>query len=184
MAKEFALTDADRYCMLSGLSHDPLQRDMFTPVQCGATLCIPEADHMDSPDKLVQWLQREEITVAHLTPAMIQLLGQSRCEQTNELRYAFVGGDVLTVHDIETLEAVAPSVTCVNLYGATETQRAVRLLCGDDCCKGWEAEAPAGSRHAGHAVAYNERESTPGGHWGAGADLREKPPPGQRVHWG
>ena len=41
------------------------------------------------------------------------------------LRYAFVVGDVLTKRDIAALRAVAPSVTCVNYYGSTETQRSV-----------------------------------------------------------
>lgn len=41
------------------------------------------------------------------------------------LRYAFTVGDVLTHHDIERLERVAPGITNVNLYGTTETQRAV-----------------------------------------------------------
>jgi thioesterase domain-containing protein/acyl carrier protein len=34
-------------------------------------------------------------------------------------------GDVLTKRDVSRLRKLAPSITCVNLYGATETQRAV-----------------------------------------------------------
>ena len=28
--------------MLSGLAHDPLHRDIFTPLQLGGTVCIPD----------------------------------------------------------------------------------------------------------------------------------------------
>src|SRR5262249_38656537 len=37
------------------------------------------------------------------------------------LRYALLSGDVLTRRDIARLRAIAPSVTCVNVYGATES---------------------------------------------------------------
>jgi len=144
MAQEFELTESDRYCMLSGLSHDPLQRDIFTPTQCGATLCIPEPDHMGNSDQLLRWMQREEITVAHLTPAMVQFLGQASSIEANALRYAFVVGDVLTHHDIERLERVAPAVTCVNLYGTTETQRAVGFHVASSSPSGGKQIIPLG----------------------------------------
>ena len=41
------------------------------------------------------------------------------------LRYVFLVGDVLTRLDVDRLRRLAPGVTCVNLYGSTETQRAV-----------------------------------------------------------
>src|SRR6185369_230668 len=41
-ASTFSLHEGDRFSMLSGLSHDPLLRDIFTPLSVGATLCIPE----------------------------------------------------------------------------------------------------------------------------------------------
>ena len=34
----FGLTEKDRFSMLSGLAHDPLQRDLFTPLYLGATI--------------------------------------------------------------------------------------------------------------------------------------------------
>src|SRR5207249_9187384 len=36
-------------------------------------------------------------------------------------RYALISGDVLTRRDIARLRAIAPSVICVNVYGATES---------------------------------------------------------------
>ncbi|HYG61368.1 MAG TPA: condensation domain-containing protein, partial [Thermoanaerobaculia bacterium] len=43
----------------------------------------------------------------------------------DSLRRAFFVGDALTRRDVERLRALAPRVACVNLYGSTETQRAV-----------------------------------------------------------
>src|ERR1700722_11603636 len=37
----FGFTASDRFSLLAGLSHDPLLRDIFTPLSIGATLVIP-----------------------------------------------------------------------------------------------------------------------------------------------
>ncbi|HVG08218.1 MAG TPA: amino acid adenylation domain-containing protein, partial [Thermoanaerobaculia bacterium] len=124
--REFGLDESDRFSALSGLAHDPLQRDMFTPLQIGAAVCFPDPEQMGAPGWLAEWMARERLTVAHLTPAMGQLLTETAAEaRIPSLRYAFFVGDVLTWFDVERLRGVAPAVTCVNFYGSTETQRAV-----------------------------------------------------------
>jgi amino acid adenylation domain-containing protein len=123
----FRLNERDRFSMLSGLAHDPLHRDIFTPLQLGGTVCIPDQQDIESPGRLRAWMKQQEITVANLTPAMSQLLseGVSDDEQIESLRYSFLVGDVLRKRDVARLKKLAPEITCVNLYGATETQRAV-----------------------------------------------------------
>ena len=130
----FGLDQSDRFSMLSGLAHDPLLRDIFTPLWLGATLYIPDPENMKSPDWLVGWMKDKEINVIHLTPAVGQLLaGTTRTLTTAtdkrpvlpSLRYAFFGGDVLTRRDVARLHELAPSVTCVNFYGTTETPQAM-----------------------------------------------------------
>jgi thioesterase domain-containing protein/acyl carrier protein len=72
-----------------------------------------------------------------LTPAMSQLLSESDPATTGDeiesLRYSFLVGDVLTKRDVSRLRKLAPSITCVNLYGATETQRAVGYYIVPSC---------------------------------------------------
>jgi amino acid adenylation domain-containing protein len=125
----FGLGPGDRFSMLSGLAHDPLQRDIFTPLWLGAALCIPDSAGLGTPGRLVEWMRREGVTVAHLTPAMAQLLTERAAGAPAVglpvLRYVFLVGDVLTRRDVARLRRLAPGVTCVNLYGSTETQRAV-----------------------------------------------------------
>ncbi len=130
LGERFGLGEADRYSMLSGLAHDPLQRDMFTPLCTGATLCVPPPEEIGVPGRLAAWMAREGITVAHLTPAMGQVLteppgGGVELPQVPSLRWVLLVGDVLTRLDVDRLRSIAPRVTCVNLYGSTETQRAV-----------------------------------------------------------
>ena len=128
--REFDLKATDRFSMLSGLAHDPLLRDIFTPLWMGATLCIPSLSDILLPGGLLSWMKQQKITVAHLTPAMGGLLTQPSGGQTDEqslpaLRYVFFGGDVLTPHDVALVTNLAHRVACINFYGATETPQAV-----------------------------------------------------------
>ncbi|MBD2040987.1 non-ribosomal peptide synthetase [Microcoleus sp. FACHB-672] len=125
-AQTFNLNESDRFSVLSGLAHDPLLRDIFTPLWLGATLCIPTPKEIGTPGKLGEWMKQQQITISHLTPAMGQLLTEtSQTQQLTNLRYAFFGGDILSIRDVEKLRNIAPNVTCVNFYGATETPQAM-----------------------------------------------------------
>ena len=127
--ERFGLDGSDRHAMLSGLAHDPLQRDIFTPLWFGATLVIPDPEAMWAPGWLIDWLRRQEVTVVNLTPALGQVLGTSAdAEPELQLpawRNAFFVGETLNRRDVARLERLAPNLVCVNLYGCTETQRAL-----------------------------------------------------------
>lgn len=127
----FKLNESDRFSMVSGLGHDPLLRDVFTPLRLGATLCIPMQKDMETPSRLMDWVRREEITVVHLTPGIGRLLmdcrdvGTADDERIESLRYLFYGGDVLKRRDVIKIMNLAPNATCINFYGATETPQAM-----------------------------------------------------------
>ena len=116
----------DRFSLLSGLSHDPLHRDVFTPLQTGGSIAVPDPEQIGSPGYLAAWMRDERVTVANLTPAMGQLLAEGGgVGSLPALRLAFVVGDILTRRDVLRLQELAPELVCVNHYGSTETQRAV-----------------------------------------------------------
>jgi acyl-CoA synthetase (AMP-forming)/AMP-acid ligase II/acyl carrier protein len=73
----------------------------------------------------MQWLEQNEITVLHLTPALGRLLGATRDNTLLSVRRIFFGGDVLTRGDVTLTRELAPNAKIVGFYGATETQRAV-----------------------------------------------------------
>jgi amino acid adenylation domain-containing protein len=129
-AATFGLGAGDRFSLLSGLAHDPLLRDLFTPLSLGATLCVPAPEIHEEPRRLLAWLAAERVSVAHLTPALAQMLVHAADAADAPgalpaLRYAFFGGDRLTGRDAATLRALAPGAGLVNFYGATETPQAM-----------------------------------------------------------
>jgi amino acid adenylation domain-containing protein len=126
---ELGLGPDDRFSLLSGLAHDPLQRDIFTPLFLGAAILVPDPADYGIAGRLAAWMSRERVTAAHLTPALGQLL-TARSPDTEppvvpSLRRAILIGEALTRQDVVRLRELAPGVACFNLYGATETQRAL-----------------------------------------------------------
>jgi L-aminoadipate-semialdehyde dehydrogenase len=66
-----------------------------------------------------------QVNITHLTPAMGQLLSAQATRQIPSLQNAFFVGDVLTKRDCTRLQGLAKNVRIINMYGTTETQRAV-----------------------------------------------------------
>ena len=138
MAKKFNLSEKDKVTMLSGIAHDPIQRDMFTPLFLGAQLLVPSRDDIQN-ERLAEWMKEHGATVTHLTPAMGQILVGGASAQFDQLHHAFFVGDVLIKRDCRSLQSLAPNVSIVNMYGTTETQRAVSYY-----------EIPSFSSHEGY----------------------------------
>ncbi|KAI9475652.1 MAG: L-aminoadipate-semialdehyde dehydrogenase [Benjaminiella poitrasii] len=125
MAETFGLSSEDRFTMLSGIAHDPIQRDIFTPLFLGAELHIPTSEDIGIPGRLAEWMKRSQVTVTHLTPAMGQLLSSHAQVEIPSLINAFFVGDILTKRDAARIQKYAPNVAVINMYGTTETQRSV-----------------------------------------------------------
>ncbi|KAI9314974.1 L-aminoadipate-semialdehyde dehydrogenase [Dichotomocladium elegans] len=125
MAETFGISSDDKFTMLSGIAHDPIQRDIFTPLFFGAELHVPTSEDIGIPGRLAEWMKRSKVTITHLTPAMGQLLSSHAQTEIDTLRNAFFVGDILTKRDAARIQKYAPNVAVINMYGTTETQRSV-----------------------------------------------------------
>lgn len=130
----FQPTATDRVSMLSGLAHDPLLRDIFVPLQVGATLHIPTTETMLDGRALARWLHEHSITIAHLTPSMIELLTEGAAPHAPPLSLRLVcsGGERLRGRQVRRLKALAPDARIMNFYGATETPQAMGFFDATD----------------------------------------------------
>lgn len=124
MAERFSLTMDEKFTMLSGIAHDPIQRDIFTPLFLGAQLLVPSKDDIQH-ERLAEWMREHGATITHLTPAMGQILVGGASATFPKLHHAFFVGDILIKRDCKALQKLAENVYIVNMYGTTETQRAV-----------------------------------------------------------
>ncbi|SIT36542.1 hypothetical protein BN2476_90128 [Paraburkholderia piptadeniae] len=135
-AQKAGVSRSDRFSLLSGLSHDPVMRDIFTPLSVGARLMIPAQEAIVAPGQLRQWFHEQGITIAHLTPSMGRLLcAQAKAApELSALRRVFWGGERLTRDVVKALHGVAPRALQTNYYGCTETPQAI-------CCFDVEPDA-------------------------------------------
>ncbi|RIL12524.1 non-ribosomal peptide synthetase [bacterium] len=150
-SRTFGLDGSDRFALLSGLAHDPLLRDVFTPLALGATVCVPDPDAMSSPHRLRAWLAESGVTVVHVTPALaVALSDEGMIDQARPtlptlpaLRLTCFAGDVLTRDAVALWRRLAPAGRVVNFYGATETPQAVAYHIAADPPEGCPAPAAA-----------------------------------------
>ena len=119
----FGLSENDRFSFLSSISTNKLQREIFTALTLGATLCIPDAEDIGSFGRLDEWMREKEISVVHLTPAMGQLLANTSRRAIPSVRRVLFGGDLLRMRDLDRVRELMPEATVVNLYNSSETQR-------------------------------------------------------------
>lgn len=125
--KTFLPQRGDRFSMFSGLSHDPLLRDIFVPLSIGGVVCIPENEFIKKQINIYEWMQASEISYLHATPQLLTLIfaGSRGRKKLNSLKFAFSGGDLLRKAHVKNLESIAPHCQLVNFYGTTETPQAM-----------------------------------------------------------
>jgi amino acid adenylation domain-containing protein len=122
--QEFSVGPDDRCAQLTSLSFDVVLRDIFLPLTSGATLCLPEGDELPGPERVLNWLEEERITLMHVVPTLAQLwLGRGPAGVSlRTLRWVFFAGEALTDVLVRRWRATFPqSGGIVNLYGPTET---------------------------------------------------------------
>lgn len=122
--KEFAVGPQDRCAQLLGLSFDAVLRDVFLPLTSGATLCLPQEEKGFALNRILSWLEHEEISLLHTVPS----LAQSWLEDLPPgltlpaLRRVFFTGEPLTGTLVRRWRETFPQAgTIINLYGPTET---------------------------------------------------------------
>ncbi|RKK82048.1 L-2-aminoadipate reductase large subunit [Fusarium oxysporum] len=102
MAERFGLSSESVFACLSGISHDPIQRDIMTPLALGASLILPTKEDIQHV-RLSEWMRKWSPTTTHLTPAMGQILVGGATAQFPSLRQVFFFGDVLTTRDFRSV---------------------------------------------------------------------------------
>lgn len=124
MAKTFDWTSETRFACLSGISHDPIQRDIFSPLFMGGELIIPARENI-AHEKLAEWFRDVKPNAVHLTPAMGQILCGGAKAEFPSLKWVLYVGDILTKKDCASLRKLAPNADICAAYGTTETNRSV-----------------------------------------------------------
>lgn len=120
----FNIGPDDRCAQLTALSFDVVLRDIFLPLTSGASLHLPVSPETVTSGEILEWLERERISVIHTVPSIVQAWLREIPPDVSlqSLRYAFLAGEPLADSLVQRWRTQFPnSGSIVNLYGPTET---------------------------------------------------------------
>lgn len=126
-AKEFAVTETDRFSQIAPLSFDFSLKEFLVPLICGARVCIADRNTLLDPAKFVEWVREMRITVMCCVPtlfrSLLELSDDARAAGAFEsLRCMLISGDMLRWDDVmRWRERFGNSIALFNLYGPTES---------------------------------------------------------------
>ncbi|MBF0411479.1 MAG: amino acid adenylation domain-containing protein, partial [Desulfamplus sp.] len=127
----FGLDENVRASLFAPTTFDVSFRDIFVPLLCGGTVCIPELDTMRNTPRLVDWMENSRITLVHCVPTMFRLIRKELKSRKAinidynplpELQNILLAGEALYGSDvIEWMDLVEERIKLTNLYGPSET---------------------------------------------------------------
>jgi amino acid adenylation domain-containing protein len=118
----YQLTRADTVLHKAPFGFDVSVWELFWPMTSGARLVVANpGDHRD-PARLVELIQRHQVTTLNFVPSMLQaFLAHEGIEASTRLRHIICGGEAMPAEtQKETLERLH-GAGLQNLYGPTET---------------------------------------------------------------
>jgi amino acid adenylation domain-containing protein len=126
-AKEFAVTETDRFSQTAPLSFDFSLKEFLGPLLCGACVCIGDRSTVIDARKFADWIHDSRITVMCCVPTLLRSILQLPSSPADagifqSLRSVLISGDMLRWDDVAGWrERFGSSISLFNLYGPTES---------------------------------------------------------------
>ncbi len=118
MQKTPGITKDDRVLAITTLSFDISGLELFLPLITGATIVLASSETAKDANKLIQYIEDNNVTVMQATPATYQMLLESGWENKT-VRKILCGGEALSIDLANKLQDQCSEVW--NMYGPTET---------------------------------------------------------------
>ncbi|NEO98548.1 MAG: amino acid adenylation domain-containing protein [Symploca sp. SIO2E9] len=121
----FNIGSDDRLLALTALHHDMSVYDIFGILAAGGTLVMPDASARRDPAHWSELMRQEKVTIWNSVPTMMEMLLEY-ADGCPELlpscwRWAFLGGDWISVTLPSRLKKLVTGVQVVSVGGPTET---------------------------------------------------------------
>ena len=123
--KTFNLQENYRVSQFISPYFDAFLRDVFVPLLCGGTICIPPDDEdFFTFSNIIPWINASKIDIIHCVPSVFQIINDSSLlpEYFDKLKYIFLSGEKIIPLSLKNwYEKFGDRITLVNLYGLTES---------------------------------------------------------------
>ena len=126
-AKEFSITETDRFSQIAPLSFDFSLKEFLVPLICGARVCIADTNTVTNPRKFVEWVEASRITMMCCVPTLMRSILELPEHDFSDrafqhLRSVLISGEMLRWEDVKTWrKRFGSSMSLYNLYGPTES---------------------------------------------------------------
>ena len=123
MIRHFGLAPGDRVLHTTPLGFVRAEREILYPLCAGATLVFQAEDGLHRPDRILDALERHDITSTASSPSLLRMIldhDGARFGRLPHLRRWFIGADILQADLVHEVQAIAPCVALSYFYGSTE----------------------------------------------------------------
>ncbi len=122
MNRTFDIRESDRVLAVASLCFDLSVYDIFGVLAAGGVVRIATSEDTKNPERLLQILAKEPITLWNSAPAALQQILPFLTKESDApaLRLVFLSGDWIPLWTPEHLKAAFPKVEVISLGGATE----------------------------------------------------------------
>ncbi|WP_019912665.1 non-ribosomal peptide synthetase [Paenibacillus sp. HW567] len=126
---ELQLQPGDALLLVTSISFDISVFEIFAALLSGARLCIAAKEHLKDTERLLAYMEANQITIWHSVPSlMVQLMtyirhNQGRAGQSpvlHQLRHLMLGGEAWSTSLAQSLRVTFPQAEIRNMYGPTE----------------------------------------------------------------
>ena len=123
--RALGLCEGTRVSQLTTPAFDAVLRDIFVPLCCGGTICIPPGrDTILDIKKLIDWIDIQGINVVHCIPSIFRSIVNEDLNSGYfaDLNHVLMAGEPLLPGDVgKWVEKFGDRVQLINLYGPSET---------------------------------------------------------------
>lgn len=121
---EFNLSSTDNALIISSISFDLTQKNIFCPILCGGVLNLYDLDFFD-PESILNEIKINRVTWINCTPsafsAILEISKHNNFAELVSLKYVFLGGEpILSDLLIPLIDSTNFTGKLVNTYGPTE----------------------------------------------------------------
>ncbi|WP_353931426.1 non-ribosomal peptide synthase/polyketide synthase [Okeanomitos corallinicola TIOX110] len=135
MINDYQFTEKDSTALISSLSFDLTQKNIFTPLLIGGKLNL--SPNGFEPSKILEIISKQQATWVNCTPSTFSAIlasGEDSFSKTKSLKYVFLGGEPISIPSLlNWLDSEHCQAKIVNSYGPTECT---------DVCAAYTVETP------------------------------------------
>ena len=116
--------------------------DVYVSIATGSTLHLPDANTLQQPMLLAEYMSRYEIDLVYTTPTVLQTLLRFGKLHQHKIKWRAIlfAGEVFPAKAFEDFQSAFPKVEFHNLYGPTETNVCLAFKIPSS----WKGEIPIG----------------------------------------